>query len=636
MIFFDYLLRRLTVQPSGGGGGGSSNFLTPKPVFKETFTGDGVLTTFQLSGAILNGSFSTGVWDASKIQNLLQLEIVGVDFKPTYNSTNLLTRSEIRILSVSPTGLVTLNLPVRNTIAFFVYYFYAPLATDVIADYYREDFVSDMEVNSAQDIADFQIFVTNNSDVAANTSARHTHPHLPYLQLLTAGTDGQISFFDANGIPVGSSNMTYDLPSDTLTFGSGIGGYTSKAYITNSAPNVRQALAVYNGNTANRTMSIIGIQTSVETLGIDKVGIIGTVDVLSINKIGHNAAINNGALINFTNIVDALLNTNVSIGKFGAFVTDIAVNTYKSSFTWQLPNEVNGTLVEVMKLNSNGRWFLGVAPFVGLGKAFIQATAFAEVGLIVRSAYTSISADSNDTNNNNPSAILSNSSATVGAYDLLQLKKAGHVATVGSANRIVFTNVTQSGQINIGKFGMIVTNITGGASKSDFVWLTTTATDVLSEKMRFTAVGLLAIGMTAPTAYVDIIGGTTANASLRMRSGVAPTSPNLGDHWYDGTNFFVRATTRNDQIARVLTASATLDFPNTSNDDTSDLTIAVTGAAIGDCVALGTTNPGALVDSYYTAWVSAVDTVTVRFGNLGGGAKNPASATFKVTVFKNI
>lgn len=143
------------------------------------------------------------------------------------------------------------------------------------------------------------------------------------------------------------------------------------------------------------------------------------------------------------------------------------------------------------------------------------------------------------------------------------------------------------------------------------------------------------------TAKLNIGGSTLGLSAINIQTSlVIPTAPGAGDVWYNGTDLFLdngalTATTR-QKVARVLTASATLNFPSTGNNNTSDLTITVTGAAIGDCVALGTTNPGALVDSYYTAWVSAVNTVTVRFGNLDGGSKDPASAIFKVTVFKNV
>lgn len=82
----------------------------------------------------------------------------------------------------------------------------------------------------------------------------------------------------------------------------------------------------------------------------------------------------------------------------------------------------------------------------------------------------------------------------------------------------------------------------------------------------------------------------------------------------------------------VMTATATLDFPNTSAQSSSDLTISVPGAVDGDVVTLGVPNACMLANSCYTGWVSAPDTVTVRFNNYSSGAQNPASGTFRAVV----
>jgi hypothetical protein len=53
--------------------------------------------------------------------------------------------------------------------------------------------------------------------------------------------------------------------------------------------------------------------------------------------------------------------------------------------------------------------------------------------------------------------------------------------------------------------------------------------------------GLIGIGdMTSPTANLHIASGTTTNAQLRLESGVAPTSPNNGDIWFDNVNLYMR------------------------------------------------------------------------------------------------
>jgi len=147
--------------------------------------------------------------------------------------------------------------------------------------------------------------------------------------------------------------------------------------------------------------------------------------------------------------------------------------------------------------------------------------------------------------------------------------------------------------------------------------------------------GLSALGQTnVPTAFADLAASVTASASLRMRSGTAPTSPNDGDHWYDGTNYFVQSTSTYT-LAKTLTATATLDFASTLAGAATDLTITVTGAASGDVVAIGVPNGSTLTDGNFTGWVSAANTVTVRFANNSLTlALDPASGTFRASVLK--
>jgi len=60
----------------------------------------------------------------------------------------------------------------------------------------------------------------------------------------------------------------------------------------------------------------------------------------------------------------------------------------------------------------------------------------------------------------------------------------------------------------------------------------------------------------------------------------------------------------------------------------------VTGAADGDAVSLGVPNAAVNANSSFTAWVSAANTVTVRFNNYSSSSIDPASGTFRVSVIK--
>jgi len=139
---------------------------------------------------------------------------------------------------------------------------------------------------------------------------------------------------------------------------------------------------------------------------------------------------------------------------------------------------------------------------------------------------------------------------------------------------------------------------------------------------------------TAPTALLMLAAGTaTANtAPLKFTSGTNLTAVENGAVEYDGTDYFVSSGGTRYLLTRTLRGSATLDFPSTSAGTVSDLTITVTGAADGDVVSFSVPNASQTADGRYSAWVSAADTVTIRFSPIS--TADPASGTFKATVQK--
>lgn len=77
--------------------------------------------------------------------------------------------------------------------------------------------------------------------------------------------------------------------------------------------------------------------------------------------------------------------------------------------------------------------------------------------------------------------------------------------------------------------------------------------------------------------------------------------------------------------------SATYDPPSIANAAGASTTVTVTGAALGDFVT-GVSFSLDLQGITVTAYVSAADTVTVRFHNGTGGALDLASGTLRVMV----
>lgn len=84
-------------------------------------------------------------------------------------------------------------------------------------------------------------------------------------------------------------------------------------------------------------------------------------------------------------------------------------------------------------------------------------------------------------------------------------------------------------------------------------------------------------------------------------------------------------------ITKLLTATATLDFPSIGSNSTESLTITVTGATTADHVLIV---PPSTLEAGLTAIasISAADTVTVKVHNSSGGSVDPASATWRATV----
>lgn len=82
-----------------------------------------------------------------------------------------------------------------------------------------------------------------------------------------------------------------------------------------------------------------------------------------------------------------------------------------------------------------------------------------------------------------------------------------------------------------------------------------------------------------------------------------------------------------------LRATATLDFPSVAaTGGTQNLTITVTGAAVGDPVAY--TGPAINAGLVPYAFVSAANVVTIRLTNMTGLAIDPAAGSWTVAVFK--
>jgi hypothetical protein len=213
-----------------------------------------------------------------------------------------------------------------------------------------------------------------------------------------------------------------------------------------------------------------------------------------------------------------------------------------------------------------------------------------------------------------------------------QLELAANASAAGNYTSVKF----RQGSLGTFTGGEIKSILNSGASGSHMTFETNKGAGGV-ETIRLTDSNKVGIGVTSITALLHLKAGTATawTAPLKFTSGTNLTTPESGAVEFDGTNYFGTASTTRYTFAKTLTATATLDFGSTAAGGVSDLTITVTGAADGDAVSLGVPNGSIVASGNFTAWVSATNTVTVRYSNNDlTTARDPASGTFRASVIK--
>lgn len=192
-------------------------------------------------------------------------------------------------------------------------------------------------------------------------------------------------------------------------------------------------------------------------------------------------------------------------------------------------------------------------------------------------------------------------------------------------------------------FFMAAYNRTGGSYMDiSFEGLTNTfksstaTTALVTMTMKAGKVGV-GPNITTPTAWLHLDPSTTVanTASLKLGEGSRQTTPEDGTINYVANNIEFTETSTVYTLAKTLTATATLDFGSTVAGTSTDLTITVTGAVDGDAISVGVPNGSTLANGVFTGWVSAANTVTIRFSNNSlAAALDPASGSFRVSVIR--
>lgn len=86
------------------------------------------------------------------------------------------------------------------------------------------------------------------------------------------------------------------------------------------------------------------------------------------------------------------------------------------------------------------------------------------------------------------------------------------------------------------------------------------------------------------------------------------------------------------KVVLALSDTATIDFAQATSTTVTDVTKTISGARLGDEVVIGVPNASITATGSWFGWVSAANTVTIRYSPKA--TENPASGVFHITVLK--
>jgi len=295
----------------------------------------------------------------------------------------------------------------------------------------------------------------------------------------------------------------------------------------------------------------------------------------------------------------------------GATITGTTLNLEPASISF-------GGVVTAGSQTFLGPKFIGTDSYGGTDAGSLQTTSTVVVGSSASSEQLIIT-NSNSTTNTSGLGFRNNAGTSYGLLRTFNSSSAVTIAGIAFASGFAMTAV-QSG---------VPIALSGNNAP---IYISPNTTTPVITAISAGRVGLNAI--TAPTAWLHLpAGGTAASgAPLKFTSGTNMTTPEAGSVEFDGTNYFATSSTTRYTLAKTLTATATLDFASTGSGAVADLTITVTGAADGDDVVIGVPNGSVTATATYTGWVSAANTVTIRFSPKA--TEDPASGTFRASIIK--
>lgn len=388
----------------------------------------------------------------------------------------------------------------------------------------------------------------------------------------------------------------------------------------------------------NRAISMFATGGTVDSITISGNSITSTNTHLYTNLSGGAVFGNQIKIVGNTGITD-YIDYNAST-PFGNAQTANPLSQFAATTSSQLAGVISDE-------TGSGSAMFGTSPTITSGVTLsgnISANAWTTSGVALKipaATYTDLTSSGTVASNyahliGVPTFAASSATTYTNAYNVFLASPAAGTNVTNTTGWSLGTqgNIQIGGAIQLSNAG---TNTGISAPSATYLRIQTGASNLERVKIAGST-GLIGVGPTAPTptAHFHIAANTTSNSAFRIEeSATDPSSPNAGDVWNNAGLIKQRTGGVTYIIAKTLTNTATLDFGSTAAGAATDLTMTVTGAVSGDVCAVGVPTGSSPTNGAFSCWVSAADTVTVRFINPDVlNSMDPASGTFRVSVIK--
>lgn len=327
----------------------------------------------------------------------------------------------------------------------------------------------------------------------------------------------------------------------------------------------------------------------------------------------------------------AFKNTGAQTGDYGRIYYDNNTS-YGTSNNFYLDSSTSGRLV----LQSGGvnHAYVGSAGFVGIQNSStipaLTGTNADTAGILLELNYTTTPnlRVLKNSGNNGTSVNFYNPGVGTGTiygqlrYDADGVNNFHYCVPTGQRHQFEVISGTEVARIDVNGMSVAAANAFTVVGRSKF----SSSADGLIELLNNAGSGFTRLNLGGATSSFPAIKVNGAAINFVLGDGTGNAAVTTGNLTIGG----------GAAILKVLTNTATLDFGSTAPGAVTDLTITVTGAALGDVVILGVPNGSTVAAGDFTAWVSATNTVTVRFANNQlVGSLDPASGTFRATVLQH-